>query len=314
MKNIFLLLCASSVFGQVRFDVRSDRVAIEINHKPFAVLHYGQEAHKPYLHPLLTASGKPITRGFPDDPEPGDPTDHPHQRGLWVGTEKLSDGQITIDLWENDPSYHRPNMGRIEWKDLTGAVNGDEKGTLSMVANWLAPDGGTLIVERRRMIFYAQPADCRMFDVELELEAARKVTFEDHDDALIGMRLNPRFDESAGGLVVNAHGAQHESGVRGHRSPWIDWTTELDGEKVGVAFFDHPSNFNAPTRWHLRSFGFFDANPFAQHEFDKTAPDASHTLEKGEKLRMRYRILIHPAGTNVAEFYKAFAAQEHAQP
>ena len=53
-----------------------------------------------------------------------------------------------------------------------------------------------------------------------------------------------------------------------------------------------------------------DANPFAQHEFDKNAPDRIHKLEKGEKLRMRYRVLIHPAGTTVGEFYKAFAGQK----
>jgi len=303
MKKWFLLPCfIASLWGQVAFDVKSDRVAIQINRRPFATLYQGKEAHKPFLHPLLTPSGKAVTRGFPVDPQPGDPTDHPHQRGLWVGAEKLSG----MDFWENDPSYKRPHMGRIEWQELTAAVNGRRKGTLSFVANWVSEDGRTVIIERRKMTFYSKPANCRMFDVELELEARRRVVFEDHDDALIGMRLNPAFDQKRGGRLVNAEGLLHEAGVRGKRSPWIDWTTGLDGEKVGVAVFDHPSNYNYPARWHVRSFGFLDANPFAQREFDKTAPDGSHPLEKGEKLRMRYRILIHPAGADVKRFYQAF--------
>ena len=309
MRTVIFLFVAACVHGQVAFDVKSDRVAVQINRKPFTTLHYGAAANKPFLHPLLTASGQAVTRGFPVDPQPGDPTDHPHQRGVWVGFEKLSDERITMDFWENEPSYQRQNQGRIEWKQLAGAVNGKDQGTLSMIAHWLAPDGTTVLVERRKMVFYARPADCRMFDVELELEAARNVVFQDHDDGLIGMRLNPRFDEKSGGLVVNAEGARNEAGVRGRRSAWIDWSTEIATEKVGVAVFDHPSNFNAPTRWHLRSFGFFDANPFAQREFDSTLPDASHALSKGQTLRMRYRFLIHPAAVNVGEFYKAFAAR-----
>jgi hypothetical protein len=305
-KSLLLPFLTTVVFAQVSFNVKSDRVLIEVDHRPFSALHYGKEAHKPFLHPILTPSGKAITRGFPVDPQPGDPTDHPHQRGLWVGAEKLSG----MDFWENDPTYTRPNMGHIVWQDLTAAINGDKKGTLSFVANWVSEKGSLVLVERRKMVFYSEPSDCRMFDVELELEARQRVVFEDHDDALMGMRLNPAFDQKRGGRLVNAEGGVNEEGVRGKRSPWIDWTTDLGGEKIGVAIFDHPSNYNYPTRWHVRSFGFLDANPFAQREFDKSLPDGSHPLEKGEKLRMRYRILIHPAGTDVKPFYKRFAEEK----
>ena len=304
MKKLCLPICvAASLWGQVAFESRDDRAAIRIDRRPFANLYYGKEAHKPFLHPILTASGKAITRGFPIDPQPGDPTDHPHQRGLWVGAERLSG----MDFWENDPSYHRPHMGRIEWQSLTRADGGHDRGTLAFVANWISEDGETVVVERRTMTFYTAPADCRMFDVELDLEARRRVVFEDQDDALIGMRLNPSFDQRNGGRLVNADGLSQESGVRGKRSRWIDWTADLDGEKVGVAVFDHPGNYNYPTRWHVRSFGFLDANPFAQRDFDPSLPDGSHALEKGEKLRMRYRILIHPAGADLDRFYKDFA-------
>jgi hypothetical protein len=83
----------------------ADAVAVTVDGKPFTTLHAGTEAHKPYLHPLLTASGKNVTRAFPMEQVAGESTDLPHQRGVWIGTERLSG----VDFWENEPSYDRPN-------------------------------------------------------------------------------------------------------------------------------------------------------------------------------------------------------------
>ena len=241
---------ATSLWCQVAFDVKSDRVVIRINQRLFANLYQGKEARKPFLHP--SADG--VRKGGDARISRGSATRRPYRSSAPArpvgGAERLSG----MDFWENDPSYKRPRMGRIEWKDLTAASGGERQGTLSFVANWIGPEGELVVVERRKMIFYSEPRDCRMFDVELELEARRAMVFEDHQDALIGMRLNPAFDERRGGRLVNAEGLVNEAGVRGQRSPWIDWTTDLDGEKVGVAVFDHPSNFNYPARWHVRGF------------------------------------------------------------
>ncbi len=310
MRFALLFFLTLPVWGQVHFDVKTDRVLIDIDGKPFSTLYYGEEAHKPFLHPLRTASGKTVTRGFPVDPVPGDPTDHPHQRGLWIGAEHLSG----MDFWENDPSYKRPNMGRIEFKDLTGAVDGKDNGTLSFVASWISKEEKVVVIERRSMIFYSQPADCRMFDVDLELEAKEPVKFEDHHDALIGIRLGPAFDENQGGMPVNAAGETGEEGVRGKRSPWVDWTAEVNGEKVGVAIFDNPSNWNYPARWHVREMGLMTANPFAQRDFDHAAADGGFTLERGKKIHFKYRILIHPADADVAGFYREYSRPEESKP
>src|SRR2546428_12070501 len=100
---VFVLLSAAAE-SQVRFEEKADRIAVEVNGRPFTVLHYGNAEGKPYLHPLMTASGKAVTRGFPDDPLPGDPTDRPHLRGLIIGHEEVSTPSGgELDFWENDP-------------------------------------------------------------------------------------------------------------------------------------------------------------------------------------------------------------------
>ena len=131
--------------------------------------------------------------------------------------------------------------------------------------------------------------------------------FDHQDDALIGMRLNPGFDQKRGGRLVNAEGLADEAGVWGQTVPLdrLDYGSRgREDRRSGV----RPSfQFQSSTRWHVRSFGFLDANPFARHDFDNTAPDGSHPLEMGMKLRIRYRILIHPAGTDLNRYYQKFA-------
>jgi len=296
--------------AQVAISLEKDRVSIRINGNSFTNLFMGQEVRKPFLYPLTTASGKKVSRGFPVEPAPGDPTDHPHQRGLWIGAEKLSvAGLGLMDFWENDPSYKRPHMGSITFKDVLDYKSGPTEGHLTFVADWISPDGIAVVTEIRTLTFYAAPKDCRMFDVDLHLRANRDLTFEDNDDTVIGMRLRPAFDEKSGGRPVNAQGLEGEANIRGKRSEWIDWQTNIDGEGVGVALMDHPSNFAAPTRWHVRSMGLVVANPFGQHDYSSQAPVMSNSLRSGEEMHLRYRVLIHPKTTDVKQVYEDFAAK-----
>jgi hypothetical protein len=316
MKPFFFLCPLLVTFGVIRVDAqvtitpRENYVSIDINGAPFTRLYMGQEAHKPFLFPLLTASGKRVNRGFPVEPAAGDPTDHPHQRGLWVGAEQVTASGIgPIDFWENDPTYKRPHMGVIKFKEITAHDSGPLQGILTFVADWISPSGEPVVIETRSLTFYSDPKDCRMFDVDLRLRANREITFEDNDDTVIGIRLSPSFDERKGGRPVNAQGLQGEANVRGKRSEWIDWQASVDGEEVGVTLMDHPANFSAPTRWHVRSMGLVIANPFGQHEYLPQAPVANNCLRAGQELHLRYRVLIHPRSTDVNQVFKEFAAK-----
>jgi hypothetical protein len=77
-------------------------------------------------------------------------------------------------------------------------------------------------------------------------------------------------------------------------SNWVDYSGEIDGEKVGITIFDSPAN-SRRARWHVRGYGLFAANPFGLKVFtgDKTQ-DGSFTLKPSENLHFRYRVIIHP--------------------
>jgi hypothetical protein len=319
---LFVLLTLP-LFGQVHFDEGPDQVAIQINGKLFSVLHFGRDEHKPFLHPLLTPSGKNILRGFPVNPLPGDSTDRPHQRGSWMGTEGLSGPSGSEDFWENDPLYPPAHKGKIVFEKLLEKTAGNDRGTLSLEAHWISSEGKVWVIERRTMTFYSKPEDCRMFDIDTDLQATEQITFEDVQDGVLGFRLALPFDDHYGGKVINADGAVGED-ARGRRSPWLAWTADLDpkeykttphgaGEKIGIAVFDHPSNLNYPARWQVRSFGDFSTNPFAGQifqKFDKTAQKADHAMKPGDKIHLRYRVLIHPQAVGIDAFFKEWINQK----
>ena len=96
---------------------------------------------------------------------------------------------------------------------------------------------------------------------------------------------------------------------------WIDDYGPVDGEDVGIAMFSHPDNYRHPTRWHARTYGLLAANPFGEGEFpkdDSQPKQGPKTLAKGEKLPLRYRVLLHtgdPQRRTSRQAYEKFIAE-----
>ncbi len=76
---------------------------------------------------------------------------------------------------------------------------------------------------------------------------------------------------------------------------------------------DHPGNPRHPTYWHSRAYGLFAANPFGVADFERDkSKNGNMTLESGQSLRFRYRLVIHPGdvkSANVAALYKEYAGK-----
>jgi hypothetical protein len=302
-----LLLCLAAgtcLSAQVKFS--PDDVAISVDGKPFTVFHYGEKNNKPFLAPLRSASGKIVTRGFPMENIPGESRDHLHHTGLWFSYDDVNG----VKFWENDPSYTKPNIGKIvpthtEWKD------GDKSGTLKAIMEWRDPAGKVLLVENRDMTFYSDPK-LRIIDFHIVLTAAQAVTFGDTKEGAFAIRLHDNFTEKKGGKMVDADGRIGMKNVWGKRSNWVDYTGEIDGERLGVAIFDNPQNPHYPTYWHARDYGLFSLNPFGQNSFDENMAENKTKLAAGEKLTFRWRVVIHPGDAmtaGVADMYKQWAAK-----
>jgi hypothetical protein len=328
MKNAIvavLLLAALALPGaaQVKITPQGDKIAIQIDGKPFGDFYVkGETATKPYLWPMRAASGTAVTRSWPMEEiaeEASEKKDHIHQRGLWLAHEVVipSSTNVKLDFWNNDASYVlKPltpgsHLGKMVLQGQPRVKSGKE-GTIEATFDWMPMTGGApMLTESRLMTFYSDPV-LRIIDIDATFTALEKVTFGDSKDGTLGMRLRPALQEDKGvAKLTNADGLVTEKALWGKTSKWCDDSGEVNGEKLGVAVMDHPGN-PRPARWHARAYGLMAANPFGLNVFtNDKSQDGSAVLEKGQKLRFRYRIVIHPgdaAAAKLDQIYARYAA------
>ncbi len=295
---LFVLLAAIPVSAQVKVTPSSDRIAIEIDGKPFGDLMFGSDVWKPYLWPLRSASNKIVVRQFPMVKDvPGEPHDHNHQRGLWWAHGDLNG----FDFWDTDPlNKFNPKFGKITLNKIGSTKSGKESGSLNIVFDWKDPNGKVLLTENRTMTFHGGPK-LRIVDVDLTLTPNEKLVFGDTKEGTFGVRLAMPLQENKTGKMVNAEGAEGEKAVWGKQSPWVDYYGTLDGEQLGIAIFDHPQNPRHPVRWHSRAYGLFAANPFGLADFvNDKSKNGALTVDPPQTLRFRYRVVIHPGDAKSA--------------
>jgi hypothetical protein len=307
--SIPLFLLALPLCAQVKIAQPSpDRISVEIDGKPYSEFFMGPDTTKPYLYPLRAASGKSVTRHFPMEEFPGETHDHPHHRGLF-----FAHGDVNgLDFWGNDPRVPSPKGGTIVLAKVGNLKSGRKSGSIEATFDHRDRGGKTLLTEHRIMTFYSGPAE-RVIDFDSTLTAKEKVVFGDTKEGTFGIRLATEMQEDKHtGHIVDAEGARGEKNVWGKKSNWVDYYGEVEGEKLGVAILDNPKNPGSPVRWHVRAYGLFAANPFGLSDFvgDKSQKGGM-TLEPGQSLRFRYRVIIHSGdaqSAGIAAAYQKYAA------
>ena len=311
MSRSYLILAAAvvSLSAQVKITKGVDRIAVEIDGKPYTDYFVSPDGNKPYVYPLRTASGIIVTRHFPMETVAGETHDHPHHRGMF-----FAHGDINgINFWATEPSTKAANKGSMVLKKIAEAKGGSKSGTIRTVFNGLDPQGKPMMTETRTLTFYPG-SELRVIDFEIQIEALRQLKFGDTKEGTFGIRLATPLSEDKSGRMVNAEGGETEKNVWGKRSPWVDYYGPLEGSTVGVAIMDHPKNPRHPTYWHARAYGLFAANIFGVKDFtgDKTQ-DGTFTLEAGKRVTFRYRVVIHAGDTksaNIASLFQQYAAKE----
>ncbi|MEP7377322.1 MAG: PmoA family protein [Chitinophagaceae bacterium] len=288
------------------------KVDVFIGEKPFTSFIYSDTIEKPVLYPIHAAGGTVVTRGFPLDSRPGDPTDHPHHIGLWLNFENVNG----LDFWNNSyaiPKEKKQSYGWIK-TDKILKTSGGETGTLSYHANWTNQQNEVLLEETTRFEF-SGTSHQRIIDRVTILKADTAVSFTDAKDGLLGLRLahelqiptteDQKFSDDKGNVTIVKGGTDTipngtyltSEGKQGNdawstRGRWCKVYGKMGNDSISITIIDHPQNPNYPTFWHARGYGLFAANPLGEKIFTNGKSAKNLQLKKGESVTFRFRIMV----------------------
>jgi len=246
--------------------------------------HFSPADRRPFLFPLVGPSGLSLSRMG----HPYDPIGHSHHNSFWI-SHHIVNG---VNFWGD----RGPKLGKIVPQVIEQLDDTDESAWLIAVNHWIADDTqDLLLIERRRVEVRPLPADEFLTVIDLEFTVKDKpTTFEQTPFGLVAVRVRKSMTvHDGGGQIRNSEGGFNEKGPAGDRvggafrlpAKWCDYSGPTKSKSIeGVTLFDHPSNPNHPTVFHVRDDGWMGA----ALTFDKPI-----TVEPDKKLRLRYGLWVH---------------------
>ena len=270
-----------------------------------------KDVPRPFFYPVIGATGENLIRNFPMKPGvEGEPQDHPHHKGLW-----FTHGSVNgIDFWGEVKDFGKQQHVGFGDMKAEGA-----KGSFTAETKWVAHDGTPVLSDSRKFTITALPNGEKFLDYDITLKATEgEVVFGDTKEGSMAIRLGPAFAFRTDKDTGRAYNTQNDKDkkVWGKRAPWVCYyAPDSKGSTVGVAIFEHPTSFRAPTWWHARDYGLFAANPFGIHDFEGKKDEKTfgeHRLAKGGSVSLRYRFYFangKPRPEGLAEKFAAYAAE-----
>jgi len=275
-------LLAGYAYGQTS-EITATRMGshidVVIDGRFFTSYHFEEDEKYPYLFPLNgPVSGSSVTsmRNHP----------WPHHTSLFFGCDRVNGG----NYWQE--GFER---GRIV---SLGAQIVEGKGRRVVITDeciWKRPDAEAPVIDRRTITISAPSQTLYQLDFDIEMEMLMDVTIEKTNHSLFSVRVDGDLSVDQGGTMINAEGMTSEKATFGVRSPWMDFYGTRKTGIEGIAILQHPSNPWYPSPWFTRDYGFLSPTPMYWPENDKET-----NLRKGEKLKLRYRVLVHAGDTKQA--------------
>jgi len=317
--------------GTVSFTDKSDqkRVDVMMDGKLFTSYIWPDNVMKPVLYPVVTASGKEVTRGFPMNPRAGERVDHPHHVGIWFNYGDVN----KLDFWNNSeaiPANKKSEYGTIRHKSIEKQQGGKGHGLLVVNASWVAPDGKELLAEKTELSFSNQ-GSTRIIDRVTTLTAVGEtVSMADNKEGVYAIRVArqlelPSKDEvimtDAKGIPTKVKSMSNEGVTGSYRSSegikddavwatrgrWMDLNGTIEGDKIAIVICDHPKNVGYPTYWHSRGYGLYAANPLGWSVFSKGKETLNYSIPAGKSVTFKYRMVIHNGSDLTDEAINALA-------
>ncbi|QFY07413.1 hypothetical protein GBF35_12620 [Nonomuraea phyllanthi] len=245
------------------------------------------ESPKPYLHPIRTLGGAPVSLFRPHDHvwHKGIAWSLPHvgEHNFWGGPTYVH-GKFYVQLDNNGSATHR---------EMTALSASGDRAEVAHTLGWTSQAGAPVIEERRSLA--ARVVDeatwALVFDTEMTNVSGGSLAFgspttKGRENAGYG-GLFWRGPRSFTGGAIQSPGGAGGDELRGTRAEWFGFRGRHDetGEHSTVVMVDAASNPQHPPQWFARSeeFACLCPAPFFSEELE---------LPDGESLRFRYAVVI----------------------
>jgi type 1 glutamine amidotransferase len=249
---------------------------------------FDPELDVPYFHPLNTIDGRLLTWDAPPD--------HIWHHGLWFSWKFIN----KVNYWEIDEKTGRPE-GRTTWSDVKILPRDDFSARISMDISYRPAGESAPVMTEKRTIEIGRPDEAGAYSLDwtsnfTALEAVvldrTPLPNEPGGQTWGGYSgLSVRFAKAvAVRKVVTSDGPITEfpdNRYRGKHTA-MDYSGLFGGHPAGIAICDHPDNPGFPTPWYAivePAMSFFNAAVICYGPI---------TLEPGQNLTLRYRVLVHP--------------------
>jgi hypothetical protein len=261
-----------------------DKIEFRVNGNLFTSYILSEYEKYPFFFPVNGPSNASVTSMRN--------ANYPHHSSLFFGCDKVNGG-----------NYWQEGIERGQIISLRADIieTGGAKAVIENECIWTRPGADAPVKDKRIITVSVPSADKFQIDFDVEMEMLMDVTIEKTNHSLFSGRVDPDLAVTNGGTMINAEGETGEKGTFGKRSAWIDYHGKRMGKTEGMAIMQHPSNEWYPAPWFTRDYGFFSPTPMYWPENDKNI-----VLKKGEKIKLRYRVLVHSGDHNQAEVAKAF--------
>lgn len=212
---------------------------------------------------------------------------YPHHSSLFFGCDRVNGG----NYWQEGL-----DRGRIVSIGARVLESGGERAVIEDECIWKRPDADAPIKDKRLITITAPTPDIFQIDFDIEMEMLMDVVIPVTNHSLFSVRMAEDLSVKQGGVMVNSEGQSGEKATFGQRAAWMDYYGKRQNTGYeGIAVLQHPSNewFSSP--WFTRDYGFISPTPMNWPENGEAT-----SLKKGEKIKLRYRVIVHGGTTQDA--------------
>ena len=268
-------LCLTGIQVQAQTKVTAERTGdrIEIRAGGNLLTSYILSEHEkyPFFFPVNGPSGAGVTSMRN--------ANYPHHSSLFFGCDRVNGG-----------NYWQEGLERGQIVSLRADIleTGGDRVVIENENIWKRPGAMAPIRDLRTITVTVPSREMYRIDFEITMEMLLDVTIEKTNHSLLSVRMDPDLAVINGGILVNAEGETGEKETFGKSSPWMDYHGIRMGKTEGIAILQHPSNEWYPAPWFTRDYGFFSPTPMYW-----PANGQNTVLQKGQKVHLRYRVLVH---------------------